>query len=331
MIPVEIPDYCLIADIGGTHTRLAIFCQDHTIISQQSYNNREFKELGQILEGYIDQLPAEYRPGAGVFAVACPVRGDEIQFTNSAWNFSTNEFCSRFSFKFLEVINDFVAVALAIPGLDKDDCIKIGRGEVNKNKPVGVIGPGTGLGVSILIPAAGRWTAISSEGGHVMLPAFNEEEEKIISAIRKHHGHVSAERLISGPGLALLYRTIAKLNGINVTDLNPEDITAHDAAGTDPLASQALDIFLEMLGTLAADLAVTSGAGGGIYIAGGILPKIRERFVCSGFRNRFTDKGRYHDYLEQIPTFLITRDNIAINGLRDYLSDDSLDTVSSIS
>jgi glucokinase len=318
---VSTPENCLIADIGGTHTRLAIVNVTHTILHLQSYRNEEFSELGQILDEYISHLPAQCRPDAGVLAVASPVRGDEIQFTNSAWNFSIMEYRSRFTFKFLDVINDFVAVALAIPGLESSDCIKIGKGEAIHDEPIGVIGPGTGLGVSILVPTSGRWMAISSEGGHVTLPAYNDEEERIISRVRERHGHVSAERLISGPGLALLYQTIAELKGVTVTELDPEDITAHDAAGTDQVASYTVDVFMKMLGTIAGDLAVTSGARGGIYIAGGILPKISNRFVNSGFRNRFTDKGRYHDYLEQIPTFLITRDNIGINGLRDYLSE----------
>jgi glucokinase len=318
-VPVDIPDYCLIADIGGTHTRLAVVKMAKTILHLQLFNNKDYEDLGQILEGYIELIPAEYRPDAGIFAVASPIRGDEIQFTNSTWNFSIKEYRSRYSFRFLEVINDFVAVALAIPHLDTDDYIKIGRGEVKNDNPIGVIGPGTGLGVSILVPAAGRWTAISSEGGHVTLPAFNEEEESIISLVRKYHGHVSAERLISGPGLKLLYRTIAELKGITIKELQPEEITTRDTAGTDPVASKALDIFMEMLGTIAGDLAVTSGARGGIYIGGGILPRMSNRFVNSGFRKRFTDKGRYHDYLEQIPTFLITRDNIAIDGLRNYI------------
>ena len=311
----------LIADIGGTHSRLAIVDVDSNIVCLKCEDNQHYKDLGQILEAYIRDLPKELKPKAAVFAVASPVQGDKIVFTNRNWNFSIKEYCSRFSFSFLQVVNDFVAIAMAIPGLKENEYIKLGEGEPVKGKPKAIIGPGTGLGASVLINVDNKWIPVNSEGGHVTLAGFNEEEDKLIAIVRKQFGHVSAERILSGPGLTVLYNTMAKLQGLEIAEIDPASITARDKVGEDTIAKKTLDLFMQMLGTVAANLALSVGAEGGIYIAGGILPKLSERFQNSGFRQRFIDKGRYRDYLDRIPTYLVTKDNIALDGLQHYVSD----------
>lgn len=317
---VDANQHFLIADIGGTHSRFAIIDTEKNLVCRKCEDNQHYPDLGQALETYLEDLPKQLKPTAAVFAVASPLQGDEIAFTNLDWNFSVKEYASRFSFRPLEVVNDFAAIAMAIPGLHADDCIKLGAGEPVQGKPIAVIGPGTGLGVSMLVPVGKTWVPISGEGGHVTMAGFNEEEDKIIEVVRQELGHVSAERLLSGPGLSLLYRAIAGQHNLDIKDLDPATITAMDNTGEDPIASKTLDIFMQMLGTVAANIAVTVGAQGGVYIAGGILPKMRDRLLNSGFRQRFIDKGRYRDYLDRIPTYLITRENIALDGLRNYLT-----------
>jgi len=311
---------CLIADIGGTYTRLALVDPQGNKTYPQRLENDQHARLYDALTAYISALPPACKPDAAVIAVAGPVRGDYIRITNRDWHFSIQQYCSLLSFRFLHVINDFVAVALAIPALEKSDYIQIGNGHAVADKPIGIVGPGTGLGVSFLIPEAGRWIPVNSEGGHVTLAANNEQEEIIISFVRKQYGHVSAERLVSGSGLPLLYQAIAGIEGQTADRLTPEAIIWRDEQRTDPVATRTVDVFLEMLGTVAANLAVTIGAEGGIYFAGGILPRMPQRLCDSGFRQRFVHHDRYSQFLDQIPTCLIIRENTALDGLRYYLS-----------
>lgn len=310
----------LIADIGGTSSRLAVIDPCGDILKIEVLDNDRFESLHDILQHYLDGLPAPLRPDAGVLAVASPIMGDEVVLTNRPWRFSLRDYRTRFGFEFLHVINDFVAVALAVPVLKAgEDYLKIGEGEPLDDRPIGVIGPGTGLGVSVLVPVDGKWVPIDSEGGHVTLAAANAEEERIIARVRQDYPHVSAERLVSGPGLSVLYQTFADLQDQAAAAPGPAEITRRDADGADPLATRTIDTFMEMLGTVAGNLALTTGARGGIYLAGGILPRGTRRFSESGFRRRFIDKGRYRKYLDAIPTYLVVKENVALTGLAAYL------------
>jgi glucokinase len=186
---------------------------------------------------------------------------------------------------------------------------RIGRGEPEPDKPKVVLGPGTGLGVAALFPVDGKWCAVGGEGGHVSLAASDEREAEIVSRIQKKYGHCSAERLISGPGLALLHEL---LHGTGV--VSAEEV-GNLATGGNPGAQESLELLFLFLGTIAANLALTLGAFGGVYIGGGIIPKHAERFASSGFRERFEAKGRYRDYLGSIPTYLITAKHPTLTGL----------------
>lgn len=308
----------LVADIGGTNTRLAVVDDNYSITQVEGFENSAYADLSRVIETYLTQLPAKLQPKAAVFAVACPVDGDIIRFTNREWEFSVSAISKRFAFDGLEVLNDFAALSLAVPGLGKDDLVGIGAGRAVPGKPVAIIGPGTGLGVAILVPVDGRWIPVSTEGGHVTLAAFSQEEADLIAQVRARIGHVSAERLVSGPGLSHIYQALA---GIEDERDVPDaaTISTHGLDSSDAVASQTLDIFMAMLGTVAGNLALTTGAQGGVYIGGGILPRMVSRFLSSGFRSRFIDKGRYRDYLDAVPTWLITREHVALIGLRDYL------------
>ena len=304
----------LIGDIGGTHSRLAL--AGAGIRKVKVYDNAGFSGLDAIIADYLDRLDAADRPTAAALAVACPVGSDRVHMTNLGWGFSIADYRRRFGLDALHVLNDFAAAALAIPALEQGDVVKIGAGEAVPGRPVGIIGPGTGLGVASLVPCGQTWIPVAGEGGHVTLPPATDEEDRIIATLRRRRGHVSAERLISGPGLTLLYQVLA---GTEDQAPAPEAITRQALSGEDALAVKALDHFLAMLGTVAGNLALTLGAQGGIYLAGGILPDLAGRLQDSPFRQRFADKGRYREYLEAIPTLLITRDYPALLGLKRYL------------
>lgn len=319
MMAINHPD-CLIADVGGTYTRLALVDATGNTGNLQLLENDDYPELADALDSYIRSLPPEHKPDAAIIAVAGPVTGDSVRITNRNWAFSAEAYRTRFGLQFLHVVNDFAAVALAISTLEPTDYLDIGGGTAVADKPVGIVGPGTGLGVSFLIPQAGRWIPVSSEGGHVTLAAADEQEEKLIAFVREQYGHVSAERLLSGPGLSLIYQVIGRLQGKTMPALTPNEILVRDEQHNDAIATQAIDLFLQMLGTVAANLAVTIAAEGGIYFAGGILPRIRQRMLNSGFRKRFITHDRYSAWLDRIPTRLIIRDHIALTGLRNYLA-----------
>jgi len=248
-------------------------------------------------------------------AVAAPVRGDQVNMTNRGWHFSVEALRVELGLERIHVINDFTAIALALPYIDASQRVVIGGGTALPNAALAVLGPGTGLGVSALIPCGNGWAAVTGEGGHVTLPASNELEARLIERARARFGHVSAERLVSGPGLLNLYEALGAELGAPAIARTPQEVSARAGSG-DALARRALDIFFALLGTVAADAALTFGALGGVYLAGGILPGHRDALLASSFRTRFESKGRYLDYLRAIPTYLVTASQPGLIGLQ---------------
>jgi len=299
----------LLADIGGTNTRCAITGPDGRPGPAREFRNRDFDSLAPLVTQFVESLPPTDRPVGGALAVAAPVRGDAVHMTNIDWRFATSEIRDALGLRELRTVNDFEALAWALPELRDDELVQVGGGRVVPGKPKGVIGPGTGLGVASLIPDHGRWVAVGGEGGHVTLPAVDELETRIITKIRDEFGHCSAERLISGPGLVLLHGALHGEPGIDAAEL------ARRADAGDAQADETFAVFFRLLGSIAANLALTIGAFGGIYIGGGIIPRHRDRFVASGFRERFEAKGRYGDYLQSIPVFLIVSAHPTLAGL----------------
>ncbi len=308
----------LIADIGGTNTRCALV-RDGRITGVRRLRNADFTGLSEVLLHYLAELGRPGAPEAVALSVAAPVIEDRIALTNLRWSFSRRTLATTLGARRLHVVNDYTALAWSLPHLRADDTVAIGGGSADPRAPRAVIGPGTGLGTGALVPTDdGDWTAVPGEGGHVTLAAANAREAAVIAHVRERVGHVSAERLLSGPGLALLYRTLAELDGVRATTPDPAQVTAAAAAG-DARADEALELFLCMLATTTADLALTLGARGGVYLAGGILPVFPDRVRASGFRARFEDKGRYAGYLATIPVRLITCEEPAFPGLREII------------
>jgi glucokinase len=304
----------LIADIGATNTRLALVEPGGAITRIRAFATDDFASLSDAIEAYLaaEALPA--RPARAVLAVAAPVSGDTVTLTNHPWTFSAEAMRRHFGFTALRVINDFVANALAVPHLTDADRARIGGGAPVSGAPVGVIGPGSGLGVSALIPNNGAMTSLQGEGGHVTMAAADDREAAVLELMRRRFDHVSAERLLSGPGLVNLYNALCELSGEPAAPLTAAQITNAGIEDEYPRAREATAMFCAMLGTIAGNLALTVGALGGIYIAGGIVPKLGASFAQSHFRARFEAKGRFGGYLAAIPTYVITHPEPALLG-----------------
>jgi glucokinase len=305
----------LIGDIGGTNARFAI-AQDGKYGQLRHVEVDQYPSLHEALLDYLKSLPEGERSGlAGALAIAGPVLGDRIALTNQSWSFSIEELKTSLGLSSLDVVNDFAATGRAIPHLAPQQKFAIGPVIANVKGNIGVVGPGTGLGMSSLIPHAGEWTLVAGEGGHATLAASTEEEFAIIQMLRKRWSHVSAERVLSGAGLVNLYEALCEIDGIEPLMLSPADVTRRAMDQSDRICVRAFARFCEFLGSVAGDLALTISAFGGVYIAGGILPRFKDAFAASNFRARFESKGRFSKMLAGMPTWLILDENPGLIGL----------------
>jgi glucokinase len=306
----------LIGDIGGTNARFAI-AENGTYRELKHFEVDHYPSLHDALSDYLKGVPGSERAKlSGALAIAGPVLGDRISMTNKAWSFSVAELKRSLNLVSLTVVNDFAANARAIPHIAPSDLLSIGgAGATGVQGNIGVIGPGTGLGVSTLIPSGTDWVLVAGEGGHATLAAANEEEEAIIHKLRKRWNHVSAERVLSGAGLVNLYEALCAIDGVEPLMLTPADVTKRAMNRSDEACVKAFACFCEFLGSVAGDLALTVGALGGVYIAGGILLRFQEAFVASNFRQRFEAKGRFAAMLAKVPTYLILEESPALIGL----------------
>lgn len=308
----------LMADIGATHTRCALLDDQGKEVAPEVFDNVDFTGLVGILSVYLDHRRSSDRPKRAALAIAAPIVGDEVRMTNIGWHFSQTELKAHLGFQRLTVCNDFAAIAWSLPHLIATDRTQIGGGTPSPRTTMAALGPGSGIGVSALVPSADSWTVMTGEGGHVSLPALTSEEQNVIALLRERFGHCSAERVLSGQGLVNLYVALAELAGRGQPTVTPEDVTRL-ASQREPLARKTLQMFFAMLGTVAGDVALTTGARGGVYIAGGIVPRIIDVLAQSEFRARFEAKGRYRDYLAAIPTYVITTALPAFRGLKYLL------------
>jgi glucokinase len=309
----------LIADIGATNSRCALIVDDGQIAHSGQFPNADFPSLAALLGHFVASATNQPAPRRAALAVAAPVTGGEVVMTNIGWRFSPPQLAESLELDEIRVLNDFEALGHALPRLDSADYCRIGDGAAAAGANMAVIGPGSGLGVAATAAAGDRWTVIAGEGGHVSLPAMNATEVAIIAEHGDASGHCSAERLLSGPGLVRIHATLARLDGRRAEAIEPAEVTARAARG-DALASRSLAVFFAMLGTVAGNLALTVGARGGVFIAGGIVPRVVASFSQSEFRERFVAKGRYREYLAQIPTAVLTVPQPAFIGLRAVLA-----------
>jgi glucokinase len=310
----------LMADIGATNTRCELIDDRGDELAAEVFHNADFASLPSLLKSYLDHRRATDRPKRAALAVAAPILGDEVRMLNINWHFSQAELKAELGLTELTVCNDFAAIAWGLPYFVASDLLTIGRGQRAAGAALATLGPGSGLGVGALVPANDGWAVMTGEGGHTTLPATTREEADVIAQIRgRYDGHCSAERVLSGPGLVNLYLALAELSGRGPSGaVTPADVTTLAKQG-EPLARKAQLMFFAFLGMVAGDLALTTGARGGVFIAGGIVPQLLDELERSEFRARFEAKGRYASYLGAIPTYVITAPLPAFRGLRHLL------------
>lgn len=305
---------CLIADIGGTNARFALVDQGSTDPQhERTLSCSNYRTLVDAVLAYLEDV-SQPMPETASLAIATPVSDDRVVMTNHIWDLSLEQTRKTLGLKSLKVLNDYTALALALPYLADDETYQVGGGSPVDKQTMAVLGPGTGLGVSGAVHTGDYWLPLQSEGGHVSYGPLDDRETAVINSIRKHRGHISAESLVSGPGLVLLYESIAKCDGVEHELLSPELIAKKALTRDDASAEEAVAMFCGILGSVAGNLALTLGARGGVFVGGGIVPKLGEYFSSSPFRARFEDKGRFTQYLSEIPTRVINSKYPALIG-----------------
>jgi glucokinase len=317
----------LLGDVGGTNARWAWqAAPGHALAHVSALAAREHASIGDCIAAYLKRhdLP---RPRDVAFGIATAVTGDTVSMTNHPWSFSIDALRRSLGAERLRVLNDFEALAHAVPVLPAADLQAVGSGVAVPGAALAVIGPGTGLGVSGLVSdGSSGWRVIAGEGGHVTLAACTARESSLLAVMRERFGHVSAERALSGPGLVNLYVAACVLDGETPAALAPAQVLARSRPGTaehDMQCEEAVVVFAALLGTVAGNLALTLGARGGVYIGGGIVPRLGERFASLPFRARFDDKGRFRAYLEAVPVWVITAPAPALLGAARALDDEA--------
>lgn len=311
----------VVADIGGTNARFGwVDSPGHAPVHVRVIGTAAAGGPGVAMAEYLGQLPPACRAHAqrsglrAAWALAAVVAGDEIALTNNDWRFSRSEEIRRNGLSDLHLYNDFEALAHALPHLGPSQLSPCGGAMPSLRGPLAVVGPGTGLGVAGLIPVGQGWHALSGEGGHMTLSAADDYEAELLRLARRRWPHVSAERLLSGIGLPLLHECVRQAEGLPGQEMRTEDILSNGLAG-DPSARKTLEVFCAMLGSFAGNVALTLGAVGGVFIGGGLVPRLGDFFLASDFRARFERKGRFEAYLASIGTAVITDTMVALQGV----------------
>jgi glucokinase len=308
----------LLGDIGATNARFALLAGG-ALGPVKSFDVSSFARFADAAAVFLKEHCQQIDIINALLAVAGPVEGGRCVLTNCSWVIDAREFYETFGLK-ARIINDFEAVAISLPSLASVDLVAIGGGKAEPGAPMAVLGPGSGLGVACLVSGGGKPVVVASEGGHATLASTCDREDKIIQQLRGRFGHVSAERVISGHGLENIYQAIVGLDGLTLGPRSAADITKCALSGDCQVAHEALAIFCAFLGSFAGSIALTFGARGGAYIAGGISPRILDFMIRSEFRNRFEAKGRLRPYLETVPSYVIVHPAAAFLGLQS-LSD----------
>ena len=308
LAPPAAPFPRLLADIGGTNARFAWQSSPGAPLGDVGVlPGADFPTLQAAMHAYIDGL-GQGRPQSAAIAIANPITGDQVRMTNHDWAFSQSAVKAEFGLHTLRLLNDFTALALALPDLPAHERRAVGGGAAVPGVAIGLIGAGTGLGVSGLLPdGRGGWVPLEGEGGHVTLPAVTGRERQVMDGLIRRYGHASAERVCCGQGLVDTCAILCEADGAAMQELDSARAISEAALQSGhPQAKEALEIFCALLGSVAGNLALTLGARGGVYIGGGIVPRLGEHFDRTPFRARFEAKGRFTHLLQGIPTWVIT-------------------------
>jgi len=309
----KIPSRALVADVGGTNARFALAdLATLDIADVEVFPTAAYATFADAIRAYLKDVsdPIEHV----AIAAAAPIMGDEVKFTNSPWSFTASGLRADAGLKDVHVLNDFEALSLSLPHLASDELHQIGGGDPLTHGPKVVLGPGTGLGVAGLVWSGTGWIAMPGEGGHVTLGAEDAGELALIERLRKGRDRLSVERALSGPGLSELHQAVAASHGHSAEALSPAEVETRALGGEDEIAEEALDVFVQWLGRFAGDIALVMGARGGVYLGGGIAPKLLSRLDQGDFRAAFERKGRMTDFVAPIPIYVILAEFAALKG-----------------
>jgi glucokinase len=308
--------YILAGDIGGTNCRLALASVNKTqtmIMLQKTLPSGDYASFAALLADFLDYIQEHgfTKPELAAFGVAGPVSQERAKLTNLPWIIDAASLQQQFAFAKVRVLNDFEALAYAYPALGPEDIALVKDGVKNEDAPVGFLGAGTGLGAAVYFP---RWHFVQpTESGHLDFAPCDEEQERLLRYLRVIYGHVSYERIVSGPGLAMLYQFLAQEQSLTVQPLSPPEVTDLALTG-EPLAKRALELFIRIYGQKAGNVALAHLCHGGMLLAGGIAPKIVDWLKGPLFVTAFLDKGRMRPVLETMPIHVITDTDAGLKG-----------------
>ena len=309
----------LVADIGGTNARFALADQSNQLHSITVLPCAEYASIDIAIRHFLS-LAGNPVIHDAVIAIATPILGDQVKMTNHHWAFSIEATRKLLGFRTLLVVNDFAALAMSLPFLGKEGIQRLDQSGIVREGVKAVIGPGTGLGIAGLIPQPYGWHPMPTEGGHVDFAPNDELEIEILRLLWREYPHVSPERLVSWPGISLLYQTMQAIAGQTVSMATPAEVVEMAISGNCTTAAQALKVFSGLLGSVAGNAALMMNSVGGLYLGGGVLSKLGTSFDPLVFRARFTAKGRFESYLEAIPNYLIVSEQPAFVGAVEMLS-----------
>jgi len=317
----------LVADIGGTNGRFGLVdaCEHDTgfnAVQQLSLASGDYDSLADMIRAYCDQTGINM-PKFACLAIAGPIQDGHVKVTNLNWEFSICRLRDELNMQALDVLNDFSALAYAAPHLRGQDKTTLYDVKNNPHAPIGVMGPGTGFGAAMLAPVRSGWKIIPTEGGHCSFAPTTDKEIAILQCMRREFDHVSIEHILSGIGLVRIYKALASIDDVKAENLQPADISNRALAHQDPLCEATLETFCNILGSVAGDKALSWGALGGIYLGGGIVPKIAHYLPQTDFIKRYVHKGIMRGYVEDIPVHMVTNDKAALVGAAAWLVDNT--------
>lgn len=322
------PTINLVADIGGTNIRLATTDKYNNLNDIETYQCQNFPHLSNVIYQYLSDKKLLNSRVNACLAIACPVDTDAISMTNLPWQFSQKQLKQDLKLHSLTLINDYTAIGMAIPLLNDQQKVKVGGGEAVAKKPIAVCGPGTGLGVANLVNIDDHWHCLGGEGGHTDFAPVDELDIHIFQQLKRNKQRISYEQLISGYGIEQIYQALVAINqqtdkqstGTDIVKLSAQEISSKAISGDCATCFQTLSQFCKVLGSFSGNLALTTGSVGGVYIAGGIVPRFVEFFKASGFRERFETKGRMSYLNQNTPTYVITESQPGLLGAAAYIN-----------
>lgn len=323
------PFQILVADIGGTNARFGLVELGTDASSSNAHQGfiatrqirlkcSEYPTIAAMAKAYCEQADLAM-PDYGCLAIAGPIENGWVRMTNLNWAFSIEDMRNELGMTGLEVINDFAALAYATPFLRGEEIGLLHAGTANPEAAIVVFGPGTGFGMAALVPDHGDWKLLPTEGGHCSFAPTDSKDLAIRAHLAEQQSHVSIEDLLSGRGLVSIYQALAKLAGKEAQNFTPADVSTKGMADEDSLCREALETFCNMLGSVAGDKALSLGAKGGVFLGGGIIPKIAKFIPQTRFEERYRHKGPMTDYVSAIPVNMILNDTAALVGTAAWI------------